>query len=136
MSEVEREGGCFCGSVRYVATGEPTTLCLCHCESCRFATGAPMVAWATYPKANFRLLRGEPVEYASSPGVTRLHCADCGTSLTYSNQDRQAEIDVTTASFDNAAGMAPTAHIWVQDKLPWVTLADGLPQYTTALDQR
>jgi hypothetical protein len=134
MTEIQREGGCFCGSIRHVTTGEPSTVCLCHCESCRFSTGAPMVAWATFPMAQFRILRGEPVEYASSPGVSRLHCPDCGTSLTYTHEDRPGEIDVTVASFDDASALAPSAHIWVQDKLSWLTLADGLPQFPTTLD--
>lgn len=134
MTDLQREGGCFCGAVRYVASGDPRTLCVCHCESCRWATGAPMVAWATFVGAQFRLLRGELAEYASSPGVVRGHCADCGTSLTYSHASRPGEVDVTVASFDDAATLAPTAHIWVQDKLPWIKLGDGLPQYATTLD--
>ncbi len=135
MNDLEREGGCFCGAVRYVTTGDATTLCVCHCESCRWATGAPMVAWGTFPRSQFRVTRGEVTEYASSPGVTRGHCADCGTSLTYSHESRAGEIDVTLASFDDAATLAPAAHIWVQDKLPWIQLADGLPQHTKAIDE-
>ena len=134
MTDVQREGGCFCGAVRYVATGDAVTLCICHCESCRWATGAPMVAWGTFPRAHFRVTRGEPVDHVSSPGVIRSHCADCGTSLTYRHASRLDEIDVTLASFDDAGALAPTRHIWVQDKLPWITLADGLPQHATTPD--
>jgi hypothetical protein len=126
-------GGCLCGAVRYETTGEPTLLCCCHCESCRKAAGAPMVPWGTYRTTQFVVTRGRIAEFRSSPPVTRGHCADCGTSLTYRHETRPGEIDVTLASFDDAAALAPTAHIWVQDKLPWVTLADGLPQFATTL---
>lgn len=129
MTDGQREGGCFCGAVRYVTMGDALTLCCCHCESCRWAVGAPLVPWGTFPRSRFRVTRGQVTEFASSPGVTRSHCADCGTSLTYSQDSRAGEIDITLASFDDTATLAPTAHIWVQDKLPWVTLADGLPQF-------
>jgi hypothetical protein len=135
MTDLQREGGCFCGSVRYVTSGDALTLCVCHCESCRWAVGSPMVAWGTFPTAHFKVTRGEVTAYASSPGVTRGHCADCGTSLTYQHEERPDEIDVTLASFDDAAALVPTAHIWVQDKLPWIQLADGLPQHATTLDK-
>jgi hypothetical protein len=36
---------------------------------------------------------------------------------------------VTLASMDDPTAFTPTAHIWVLEKLPWVTLADGLRQY-------
>ncbi len=95
-----------------------------------------MVPWGTFRTAQFRMIRGQITEYASSPGVIRGHCADCGTSLTYSHESRPREIDVTLASFDDAATLAPTAHIWVQDKLPWIKLGDGLPQFATTLDEK
>lgn len=136
MTDLQREGGCFCGAVRYATTGDPLTLCVCHCESCRWAVGAPMVPWGTLATSKFQVTRGEVTEYASSPGVIRGHCADCGTSLTYSHESRAGEIDVTLASFDDAATLAPTIHIWVQDRLPWIQLADGLPQYATTPDEQ
>ncbi len=136
MTDLQRDGGCFCGAVRYVAAGEPLSQCICHCESCRWATGAPMVPWGTFAASQFRVTRGEVTEYASSPGVLRGHCAACGTSLTYSHELRAGEIDVTLSSFDDAATFTPTAHIWTQDTLPWIKLGDGLPQYATTLEDK
>lgn len=42
---------------------------------------------------------------------------------------RAGEIDVTLASLDEAASLAPQVHVWVGEKLPWVVAADGLPQF-------
>jgi hypothetical protein len=36
------EGGCLCGAVRFVATGQPKGVAWCHCESCRKHSGAPV----------------------------------------------------------------------------------------------
>ncbi len=54
-----RTGGCHCGAVRYVATGQAAHHALCHCGDCRRWPGAPMAGWlddvdalprfATYP---------------------------------------------------------------------------------------
>jgi uncharacterized protein YndB with AHSA1/START domain len=122
-------GGCLCGAVRFVAAGEPRFLCICHCNSCRRATGALMVGWGTFESAKFRITQGQLSETLTSPGVRRGHCAQCGSSITYRNGLRADEVDVTLATLDAAASLRPTAHIWLEDKLPWVEIADGLPQY-------
>src|ERR1700732_3918112 len=123
-------GGCLCGGVRYEVAGAVSNLCFCHCDSCRRATGAPMVPWGTFPRDSFRVTRGELTEYRSSAAVTRGFCARCGTSLTYSHDAGAAEIDVTLATLDEPAQLAPQMHVWVGDKLPWVTISDGRPQFT------
>ena len=129
MNQSSYAGGCLCGRVRYQAGGEVTNLCFCHCSSCRRATGATMVPWATFAAPNFAIVRGRLAQYRSSPAVIRGFCADCGTSLTYRREDRSDEIDVTLSSLDDAAGLAPEVHIWVQDKPPWADIADGRAQF-------
>ena len=129
MNEGSYAGGCLCGRVRYQAGGEATNLCFCHCSSCRRATGAPMVPWATFAAPHFSIVRGRLAQYRSSRDVMRGFCADCGTSLTYRREDRSDEIDVTLSSLDDAVGLVPEMHIWVEDKLPWVAIADGRAQF-------
>jgi hypothetical protein len=43
---VEPQGGCLCNSIGYRLTGVPLAQSLCHCRSCRLASGAPSVAWS------------------------------------------------------------------------------------------
>jgi len=129
MISVAHAGGCFCGAVRYAVKGEPSFQCFCHCTSCRRAAGAMLVAWGTFKAVDFQITHGDLKNTVTSPGVTRGHCGHCGTSLTYQHERRNSEIDVTLASFDDAAELQPTVHIWVEDKLPWVQITDDLPQY-------
>lgn len=130
MSEAQlHEGGCQCAAVRWRGHGPVANLCFCHCESCRRASGAPFVAWGTFRMDGFSIVRGTLAQRASSPQVRRGFCAACGTSLTYFHEGRPGEIDVTLASLDDPGRLVPERHLWVEDKLPWVTLADGLPQY-------
>jgi hypothetical protein len=88
-----------------------------------------VVPWTTFAKDAFRLTAGEMAVCHSSPGVTRGFCRDCGTSLTYEHQKRFGEIDVTTTSFDDPSQFPPRAHIWVEDKAPWLVIGDELPQH-------
>ena len=126
-------GGCLCGGVRYQVSGTVRNLCFCHCASCRRASGAPMVPWGTFVRENFRLTRGSLTEYRSSPAVSRGFCPGCGTSLTYRNEARARDIDVTLATLDDPTLLAPQVHIWVGDKLPWVSISDGRPQFTAGM---
>lgn len=122
-------GGCFCKQIRFEVHGPESYACFCHCESCQRAAGAPVVPWATFDKRDFVVTEGAITWHASSPGVTRGHCANCGTCLTYEHEKRGGEIDLTLNSLDDPAAIKPKAHIWVEDKQPWFTIGDGLPQY-------
>ena len=124
-------GHCLCKKVGYSIAGEVRNLCYCHCESCRRAAGSVSVAWGTVDYSHFRITKGQLATVNSSQGVERGFCGDCGSALTYRHQLRSNEIDFTLATLEQPSAMAPQSHIWVQDKLPWVKIADGLPQYQT-----
>ena len=129
MNEPRYSGGCLCGALRYEIEGEAATPCFCHCASCRRASGAPMVAWGTFAREALRITRGRLQEYRSSTQVWRGCCAHCGTPLTYRHEARATEIDVTLATLDDPAAIAPRMHVWVNERLPWVAIADDLPQF-------
>jgi hypothetical protein len=131
MNEASFRGGCLCGAVRYEGTGKVKNLCYCHCTSCRRAAGVPAVPWGTFASNCLSITQGTLAEYASSPEVVRGFCARCGTSLTYRHAKRAGEIDVTLATLDDPSALAPRAHIWVQDKLSWERIEDGLPSFDT-----
>jgi hypothetical protein len=135
MSESERAGRCFCGKVRFVATGEPKWVAHCHCESCRRATSAPFTTYAGYHAASVRWSGDAPGEFRSSPGVLRRFCGDCGSPMSFEGDRWPGEIHLFVASFEDPASLEPTSHVHVGEQLPWLHLADGLPRYaTTARD--
>lgn len=129
MSETTLTGRCFCGDVRYRVSGTPRTVCYCHCESCRRASGSPCVVWATFPTDRFTVTEGQLAVHASSSEVERGFCARCGSSITYYHGARPAELDITVATLTDPAALEPEMHIWLDDKLPWVVVDDGLPRY-------
>ena len=122
-------GGCFCGAVRFEVDGPETFACFCHCHSCQHAAGAPIVAWATYKRNTLHVTRGEMHFYQSSPGVTRGICSACGTSISYEHVDRAGEIDLTLNSLDDPSAPVLKAHIWTEDRQPWLVIDDNLPVY-------
>jgi hypothetical protein len=126
------EGGCLCGGIRYRTSGDPIAIVYCHCNSCRRASGAPVVAWAMWALDCFEFAAGKPGVYVSSPGVERRFCASCGTPLTYVADYMPDLVDVTVASFDNPRALAPQMHIWDSERVPWLALADRLPRHPDA----
>lgn len=125
------EGGCHCGAVRYRAGGRPFDVTHCHCVDCRRTSGAAFVTWFSVATPDLAFTRGTPARRASSPGVERTFCAACGTALTYQRRDRVSDIDVTACSLDDPVAVAPEDHIWTQQQVPWVRIADGLPRHAT-----
>ncbi len=124
------EGGCYCGNVRYRITGAVSNSMVCHCESCRRISAAPVVAAFSVGKKFFSFVKGDPTYFHSSKPVTRSFCPQCGTPLTYENTSYAETIDVTTCSLDNAEAFAPTYHSWLSDDLEWVKFDDGLPTFS------
>ena len=91
------------------------------------------MTWVTFGLDGFALTSGAIAEYRSSPGVRRGHCAACGTTITYAQDRRPEEIDIAISSLDTTSGIEPEAHIWVEDKVPWLVISDDLPQYRTTI---
>jgi hypothetical protein len=125
------EGGCLCKSVRYQVTDAPLSSIICHCNSCRKASGAPSVGWLTFNVGNFELLAGELRSFQSSPGVTRTFCGVCGSPITYENDRDPGTIDVTTVSLDNPDRFPPVREVWVEHKLAWEVTNETLDQFPT-----
>ena len=107
---------------------------VCHCESCRRAAAAPVVAWITVPANRFAFTRGRPTEFHSTPPVTRTFCPECGTPLTYRHAERAVNIDITTCSLDAPERFPPTHHSWLGDDLNWVRFGDGLKTFPASRD--
>ncbi len=123
------EGGCLCGAVRYRIKGDPLAQGLCHCRSCRLATGAAGVAWVVVRTTDFAYIAGRPREFRSSSRVRRTFCGNCGTSLTYQHDDSPESIDVTTATLDSPERFPPKREVWLEHRLAWEVLDERLTHY-------
>ena len=128
MHDTSAEGGCLCGAVRYRVSGEPVATTLCHCRSCRRASGGTNVAWAVFDKADFEWLAGEPADFSSSPGIHWLFCGACGSLVGYRRASRPDHVDITTGTLDEPERFPPAVEIWLDHKIGWETLNPDLPK--------
>ena len=122
------EGGCLCGEVRFRVKAAAIETGYCHCRMCQRNSGAPVVAWTTFPATSFSWIAGSPATYVSSPQARRQFCSRCGSYMVF-QQDNSAEISVNTASLDDPASFPPRMHIFVESRISWFGTSDNLPEY-------
>lgn len=125
-------GHCLCGAIRYECTGEPILVAHCHCESCRRQTSSPVTTFILVPRPTLSFTQGQPKEFASSPGVRRGFCADCGSPIYYRTDRRPDVIDLYALTLDDAAAIGPQCHVHAAEQLPWFEVLDDLPRYAGA----
>ena len=128
---VHLTGGCQCGAVRYVVTGPPERVHLCHCRMCQKATGGPFAALAPVRRSDFAWTRGTPASFASSSLTRRDFCPACGTPLSFRYNDTEM-IMVTLGSLDRPQEVPPIRHYGLESRIGWLDHLDGLPGETTA----
>lgn len=117
MTDHIHEGGCMCGEVRYRAAGEPVRVGLCHCVTCRRNTGAPVAAFAIFPRGAVTVLSGEVGRHASSATMVRCFCRACGSPVF---QEEGEEINVYLGSLDAPEALPPSYELWSTRRLPWL----------------
>jgi hypothetical protein len=125
-------GGCLCGAIRYEISAPTLGTSYCHCEDCRKASGAPVLAWTFFPSGSLTFTKGVPKTLFWA-GRERTFCGDCGTPLSFFDPDLPAEYEVTTCSLDQPEACPPKDHTWTCDRLPWFETSDSLPRLSTIL---
>jgi hypothetical protein len=118
------EGGCLCGTVRFVARSRPKAVYWCHCESCRSHTGAPVSVFALFDCEAYTVTRGEITKFDSTPGQTRRgFCARCGSTLTCESLPGPTETHFHIGAFDHPEQLPPTKkEYFPEERLPWLHL--------------
>ena len=104
-------GGCLCGKVRIVASGQPYRVGICHCRDCRKHHGALFYAAAVFPQ-DAVTISGETRDYAG-----RHFCPSCGSSVFARTDD---EIEVHLGALDESNQLTPTYESWVIRREAWL----------------
>lgn len=121
-------GSCFCGAIQYQVDGEATHQTNCHCSICRRTTGAPFVSWATFSRFRFQFTKGNPTAFPSSGVGTRYFCPICGCQLAFL-YNSESLVDISLGSLEDPTRVVPRDNTQTSSRLPWVKLADGLPDF-------
>jgi len=120
-------GHCLCRQLSFETRGEPRWVSYCHCASCRRHTGSPVTCFVNF-KRDRVVFRGERATFDSSPGVTRSHCARCGTPIGYETTKRADEIDLYLNAFEAPEAFEPQGHAFFEEHIPWFDTRDELPR--------
>ena len=124
------EGGCLCGAIRFhCSPGDAPSTYYCHCRLCQRASGAPVVAWASFPAERVRFVKGAPAWHRSSALAMRGFCAQCGTTLAWQADSGKNQLALTLASFDDPEPLPPKVHVWTESKMQWFAINDSLPSH-------
>ena len=123
------EGGCLCGALRYAFGSAPYDAGYCHCRLCQRSSGAPVLAWATFPAGSFCYTQGAPAIFKSSAWGQREFCRDCGTPLLFRNSADKKTVDLNMVTLDDPEQLDPEYHIWTESQLKWFDIADHLPRH-------
>ena len=122
-------GGCFCGALRFQSDLKPVETGYCHCSICRRTTGAPLLAFASFPADSFAYVKGEPAIFQSSSKGQREFCTKCGTQICFRETGRAVTVDVNSGTLDEVELVAPEYHIYTGDRISWFEVDDQLPRY-------
>ncbi len=127
--DAERSGGCLCGGVRYTVTGPPVRSGLCHCATCRRATGGLALAWAVWPRDRYRDNGAPTVGWAASEAGERRFCPTCGASVGFAFGDRPDLVEIALAGLDDPNALAPDGHGFAADAPSWLVVDDDRPRW-------
>ncbi len=133
MSEIHH-GGCACGAVRYRVQGQPVFGTVCHCRFCQRRLASAFAVMATFPEASVELLQGTLAEREHRSDVSgrwlrMSFCPACGTTVSHTAEIRPGMRTVAAGTFDEPGWFTVNRHIWLQSKLPWVTVPPGVESY-------
>lgn len=125
------EGACLCGEIHYRVDAEIEEVSHCHCSMCRQIHGAAFGTYAGVKSAGFQWLSGvsKLKAYTSSPGVKRIFCSNCGSTLQALFDWEPGMIYLTLGTVRGNPAHPEPFHIFVASKAPWFTITDGFTQY-------
>jgi hypothetical protein len=122
---------CQCGAVQFQIEGDPKWIAHCHCADCRRATGAAVSTYVGVEMDQLKSSTGTPSIYASSKGVKRSFCANCGSPIAYQGERWPSEIHFFVGLFERAEELVPQNQVYEAEKLPWLQIVTDDPREKT-----
>lgn len=124
------EGGCYCGSVRYRAEGEPILEGQCYCRECQYITGGEPNTFIAIPLSGFTYTKGNPAAFTRTDvprAVTRRFCPTCGTAI--GTEIPGGLMAVKVGTMDEPARFTPKVAIFTVDQQPFHMIPEGVPSF-------
>lgn len=127
MSNQNHSGECFCGAVKFTATGKPEGMGYCHCTSCRTWSAAPVNGFTLWQTDDVKITEGAGFvgEYHKTDRSYRKFCTKCGGHLMTDHPD-MGLIDVYSAMLPEL-DFQPGLHVHYGESV--LSIPDGLPKF-------
>ena len=130
---MEVEGGCYCGAVRYKATGDPGMKIQCHCRECQYIScGAPNLVMGmaeggfTYSQGAAKAFQRKDLD---NP-VTREFCGECGTHLLSKAPALPGMMLIKVGTLDDPSVFeGPQAAIYLSDRQSFHVVPEGCASF-------
>ena len=136
---VQREGGCACGALRYRLASEPMFIHCCHCLNCQRQTGSAFVINLLIEADRVQVLTGtaQHVDVPRDDGsVQRIsRCTHCQVAVFSEYGPREVRF-VRGGTLDDPTAITPDVHIYTRSKVGWVTLPEGTPAFEVYYDAK
>ena len=130
-------GGCLCGSIRFESDAEPKMIVACHCRTCQKNTGSAFSLNIAMPEDQVEI-QGNTLgiyEEPGSPGSKpfyRSFCTHCGSPISGRGEAYPGLIFLKAGTLDDSSWVRPNAHMWCDEKQPWVNIEEGVSQFAQA----
>jgi len=130
---MELYGRCYCGALRYRATGDVMFKGQCHCRECQYITGGQPNVVMAMPESGFSYTKGSPKQFRRSDlpnPVTREFCADCGTHILGKASGLPGAVILKVGTLDDPSVFGgPQMAIFTIDKQSFHHIPDGVPAF-------
>ena len=127
------EGGCYCGAVRYQASGDPIFQGQCHCRECQYISGGSPNLVLGMPGDGFSYTKGKAKEFSRSDldnPVTREFCGECGTHILSRAPSLGGAALLKVGTLDDPSQFAgPQMAIFLCDKQSFHMVPEGIASF-------
>jgi len=130
---MDLQGGCYCGALRYRATGDPIFKAQCHCRECQYVSGGHPNVVMGMPEGGFAWTKGTAKAFRRkdlpSP-ATREFCPECGTHVVARAPGVPGVVLLKVGTFDDPGVFgAPQMAIFTCDKQSFHHVPEGIPVF-------
>ncbi|MBM68094.1 MAG: aldehyde-activating protein [Haliea sp.] len=127
-----RTASCACSQLKLSISGEPEIVAICSCEQCQRRTGSVYSAHAFFPRDGVTI-KGDHRTFTrdsdSGKKVTFHFCPHCASSVFWEAEKRPTALGIALGALSGPELPLPIAALYVQKKLDWVPLPEGMPVF-------